>query len=159
MDVKQFTFDEQLDRLKEAAGVDTDLGLTSILGVRASGIYNARKERGKIPHKWLVTISTKYGVNLEWLVFGTGPRDMVKQSAAPGVCPQCTELQRQLTIANERLIQAKESVIAAQEREINLLKENSGLKEKIGKLEAELAELKNKQSSSDSGHGAMASAS
>ena len=133
---EQFTFESQLRRLKEAAGVDTDSALTTILGVRASGIYNAKTVRGKIPNKWLVLISTKYGVNLEWLVSGTGPRDAA-QSAQVGSCQQCLEFQRQLAVANERLYEA--------------MRENGDLKESVGKLRAELAESKNKLASAPEG--------
>ena len=134
---KLFTFDEQLKRLKEAADVKTDTALAHLLDITQGGFSGARR-RGSIPHKWFVAISTRYGVNLEWLVSGTGPRSV--ELSHTGTCPQCAELQKQLTVANERLYQASE-------RERELLKEN-------GELKAENVALKNKLAPNPEG-GAM----
>lgn len=139
------SFAAQLERLKNAASSKTDTELSHLLGITQGGFSNA-KVRGKIPHKWFVAISTKYGVNLEWLVSGTGPRDAgqpVIQQA--GACPQCAELQKLLNIANERLYEA--------------MRENGDLKEVVGKLKAELATLKNERNSTTDNEEPMASAS
>ena len=122
------SFDEQLKRLKKISGAETDTALTTLLGVKASGVYNAKK-RGRIPHKWFVMISTRYSASLEWLVSGAGKHD-IAQPVNYGHCTQCAELQRQLIMANERLYEA--------------MKENGELKAEIGKLREELATLKSK---------------
>lgn len=132
------SLEEQLKRLKNAASVKTDTDLSRLLGITQGGFFNA-KVRGKIPDKWFVTISTRYGVSLEWLVSGTGPRSVEPQTHT-GNCPQCAELQKQLTVANERLYQASE-------RERELLREN-------GELKTENIALKNKLAPNPEG-GAM----
>lgn len=133
MSDKLYSLEEQLKRLKLASGAKTDTELSRLLGITQGGFFNA-KVRGKIPDKWFVAISTKYGVNLEWLVSGAGQRD-VSQPVQTGACQQCAELQRQLTIANERLYEA--------------MRENGNLKEKIGTLQAELAKLKKEEFPTD----------
>jgi len=160
MSKELFTFDEQLKRLKEVANVKTDTDLTSLLGVKSSGVYNARR-RGNIPHKWFVTISTRYGVNLEWLVSGTGTRNVGQQST-PGTCLQCAELQRQLAVAHERTYKAGEETKALLKENSDmkvLLKENAYLKEEIDRLNKELVELKREQFSPANDQPPMASAS
>ena len=63
------SLDEQLARLKQVANVDTDTALAHLLGITQGGFFNAKK-RNRIPYRWFVAISTKYGVNLDWLISG-----------------------------------------------------------------------------------------
>ncbi|MDR2669158.1 MAG: helix-turn-helix domain-containing protein [Desulfovibrio sp.] len=71
MDEKLNDFSAQLARLKEAAGVKTDTALAHLLGITQGG-FSGAKRRGNIPNKWFVAIATRYNVNLEWLLSGTG---------------------------------------------------------------------------------------
>lgn len=108
-------------------------------------------------------ISDITGVAIQWLLTGEGPIKTGKDgetylfehyvkpihgslsSKDVGPCLHCLELYEKLDIRNERLFKSSE-------RERVLLKEVGDLKEKIGGLNTELAELKNKQSTDYNGN-------
>lgn len=175
-----FSFDEQLKRLKIASGTDTDSALMNVLGVKSSGVYNARG-RGNIPHKWFVAISTKYGVDLDWLLTGKGQmrRSQLEQSAAQ-VPPETTgmlagmhgklatleqEIAQNRATLNQGMSQPCSMCLElyaklekANERLYEAMRENGELKAEIGKLREELVSLKNEPSPTG-GQSSMASAS
>ncbi|MDL2272126.1 helix-turn-helix domain-containing protein, partial [Desulfovibrio sp. OttesenSCG-928-I05] len=78
----QSDIEQQLARLREAAGVHTDTALAKALGITQGGISSA-KRRGRIPDKWLVKTASVYGVYLEWLHSGKGPMRMTHGREAP----------------------------------------------------------------------------
>lgn len=87
------SFSEQLERLKKAADVKTDTALAHLLGITQGGFSNA-KARGKIPHKWFVTIATQYGINLEWLLTGEGAENV--DTALPTPDGRVAELEKRV---------------------------------------------------------------
>lgn len=64
--------DQQLERLKQAAGVTTDTALASYLGIKQGSISGA-KSRGRIPAKWFLNVAQKSGRSVEWLKNGIQP--------------------------------------------------------------------------------------
>ena len=73
-------FEQQLDRMKTAAGVQHDSALAGVLGISSGAITNARA-RDVIPKKWFTTIVNKFNVARTWLVSGKGP--MYRDAEAP----------------------------------------------------------------------------
>lgn len=56
-------------RMKEATSSSTDSDLARALEVSPQVIYNARKRR-RIPSSWIFSVSTKYGISADWLIYG-----------------------------------------------------------------------------------------
>ncbi len=65
-------FEERLGRLFQVTGVSQDNDLANVLGVTPSAIHKAKK-RKQLPLGWIVTISEKYGLLVDWLIWGSGP--------------------------------------------------------------------------------------
>lgn len=49
----------------------TQVQLAEILGIRQSSISDA-KRRGTLPADWLLTLQRRFGLNPDWIEFGTG---------------------------------------------------------------------------------------
>ncbi|MEL7641023.1 MAG: helix-turn-helix domain-containing protein [Solidesulfovibrio sp.] len=64
-------FDEVFARLKQAAGVQSDVELSQELGIRQSSVSGAKKRKA-IPPSWITTISKKFHVSADWLLYGEG---------------------------------------------------------------------------------------
>ena len=65
-------FEERMNRLFEAAGIDSDSALARVLGIQPPSVAGARK-RGLIPGGWIEKIALDYNVTADWLLFGRGP--------------------------------------------------------------------------------------
>lgn len=63
---------EVLGRIFEATGAASDTELARILDLKAQSVHGARKKK-KIPVGWIETVSSKFNISAEWLVFGSGP--------------------------------------------------------------------------------------
>lgn len=61
-----------LERLLRAAGVQKYAELAKALGVKPQSISDA-KTKNKVPVTWAVTIAVKYGVSVDWILFGQNP--------------------------------------------------------------------------------------
>ena len=64
-------FDNFLQRVYEAAGIDSQTDLARVLQVNRSAVTQARK-KGAIPDRWLLQLFRAYGLNPEWLETGRG---------------------------------------------------------------------------------------
>jgi hypothetical protein len=64
-------FESTLDRMKTACRVKSDKMLADALDVKHSTITTSRR-RGAVPASWLLTISDKTGVSVDWLRTGEG---------------------------------------------------------------------------------------
>lgn len=71
------TFDAVLERMKEVTGVKSDTAFAKSLGLNQSSVSGA-KERQSIPPTWAIQIAEKYGVSLDWLMFGEGSKKRKK---------------------------------------------------------------------------------
>ncbi len=80
--VKESTFDEQLARLKQAAGVDSDTALARSLGI-SQGSISAAKQKQQIPPSWVKSISNNFSVSADWLFFGEGSMRRSTTTAEP----------------------------------------------------------------------------
>lgn len=58
-----------LDRMKLATGTKSDTAFAQSIGIRQSSV-SAAKDRRSIPPVWAVQIAQKYGVSMDWLMFG-----------------------------------------------------------------------------------------
>ena len=147
-------FEAQFERLKKAAGVETDTAFASFLGLRQGSISGAKKKK-QLPHAWFFQVAEKTGVSSDWLFWGRGemsapetPNQLpIQQTALPtsvaNECPRCTELEhelkqereerRELAADNRRLYREKEQLLREKEE---LLRENGSLREKLARLEA-----------------------
>ena len=64
-------FESTLNRMKTACRVSSDKMLADALDVKHSTITTSRR-RGAVPASWLLTISDKTGVSVDWLRTGEG---------------------------------------------------------------------------------------
>jgi len=64
-------FNNFLDRVYDAAGIDSQTDLARVLGVNRSAVTQARK-KGTIPDRWLLQLYRTFGLNPEWLETGRG---------------------------------------------------------------------------------------
>ncbi len=60
-----------LDRLLSGAGLHRDAQLAALLGVSPQAVSQARRKR-KIPEGWVVKVSQRCGLSMDWLMFGKG---------------------------------------------------------------------------------------
>ncbi len=67
----QLSFQTFFQRLEEATSIESQQDLAKVLGVNRSAITQA-KRRDAIPQRWVLAISRQFGVNPDWLEFGTG---------------------------------------------------------------------------------------
>lgn len=74
-------FKEQLERLKKAASVKTDIALASALGIASCTISNA-KTAGRIPSDWFIRIAEKTGESLDFLYYGAKGDRLAREQAA-----------------------------------------------------------------------------
>lgn len=59
-------------RAFEALGIDSQIDLSSVLGLNRSAITQAKK-KGVVPDKWLLILFSRHGVNPDWIETGKGP--------------------------------------------------------------------------------------
>jgi phage repressor protein C with HTH and peptisase S24 domain len=69
--VKSPDFDEIIQRVFEATGIDSQNELAQALQINRSAVTQARK-KGQVPDRWLLKLYRKYGLNPEWLESGDG---------------------------------------------------------------------------------------
>ena len=62
-----------LQRTFSSTGIETQIALASILGVNRAAISMAKK-KGRVPEKWALKLSQRYGLNPRWLLEGRGER-------------------------------------------------------------------------------------
>lgn len=66
------SFAEAYDRIKFATNTKTQVGLAEVLEIRQSSISDA-KRRKSIPADWLIKLFRKFGLNPDWIDFGSSP--------------------------------------------------------------------------------------
>jgi len=119
----EIDFEECFNRIRtgvlaaSAGAVDprTQVLLAEILGIRQSSISDA-KRRGTIPAEWLVKLQRGYGLNPDWIEFGTGgqfiiasddPQDMVLGSEKDRLLVVATAKARAQILEDMTLEEAK----------------------------------------------------
>ena len=113
MSIDLDSFEAKLSRLKDAANVKTDTAFAHLLGITQGGFSGAKK-RKTIPHKWFVKIATDFNVNLEWLVSGTGEKDVEKTGeSVAALKARIAELEAKLAEAEKKADQAKDDALKA----------------------------------------------
>ena len=65
-------FSEQLERIKQLTGTQTQADLAKFLGVQQPAI-SAAIMRGKVPDGWLIFLLKRLRANPEWILSGRGP--------------------------------------------------------------------------------------
>ena len=69
--MKSPDFNEIIQRVFEATGIDSQNELAQALQIKRSAVTQARK-KGQVPDRWLLKLYRKYGLNPEWLESGDG---------------------------------------------------------------------------------------
>jgi len=64
-------FDEFLQRVFTATGIESQIELAAALGINRSAITQARK-KGAVPDRWILGLYRKFGLNPDWLENGIG---------------------------------------------------------------------------------------
>jgi hypothetical protein len=65
-------FDDRMSRIWVALGVDSDVKLARILGLKQQTISSVRT-RKQIPSVWIIQITENFGISADWLLYGFGP--------------------------------------------------------------------------------------
>ncbi len=65
-------FDEVYDRIRFATNARTQVELAEMLEIRQSSISDAKRRRS-IPAEWYIKLHDKFGLNLDWLRWRSGP--------------------------------------------------------------------------------------
>lgn len=112
-----------LERLLRSIGTKKYTALADALGIKPQSISDAKAKK-KVPATWVVAIAAKYGVSMDWLVFGQGPakrEQTIPSSSAPELhLPDTGQSDAHpTTLLQERL----ESRVEELEKENLLLKE------------------------------------
>ena len=133
-----------------------------ILGVTESTLRNYEKGTSSPDAQFLTEICKKMKLSPEWLLFGTSSarsgdtssqKIEVPVDALPSECPRCSKLERDLELEkeerrelaadNRRLYREKEELHREKEQLLRekeaMLRENGSLREKIARLEGDLA--------------------
>lgn len=82
-----------INRMREAAGVDTDIALGAEFGYRTSAVSGWR-QRNKVPYEECVILAQRKSVSVDWLLFGVGSPDLAEAAAATGDDGSDPRLQR-----------------------------------------------------------------
>lgn len=94
-------FEEQIRRMQEVTGKQTQAELAEFLGVCPSSVSDAGR-RGKIPSGWLLTLMWVKGVLPEWVLTGNGPCFIAGPSSPVGCC-ETGDAYRERTVDEEAL--------------------------------------------------------
>lgn len=70
--MKDATYDEVLERLKDAVGTASDQDLAAKLGLSRQAVADARA-RKTVPPAWILKVAKTYKVSADWLFFGGTP--------------------------------------------------------------------------------------
>ncbi|MBU0484824.1 MAG: helix-turn-helix domain containing protein [Proteobacteria bacterium] len=73
--MKKYNFDEIWTRVKGETDIKKLKLLAGFVEVTPQSLSNRRKENS-FPVEWAYLISKKYKINIEWLMEGTGPKDL-----------------------------------------------------------------------------------
>jgi hypothetical protein len=123
----EFSFDECFNRIRTgvltatAGAVDprTQVVLADILDIRQSSISDA-KRRNTLPPEWLLKLQRAYGLNPDWIEFGTGgqfviasddPQDMVLGSEKERLLEAATVKAREQLLESMTLEEAKALIL------------------------------------------------
>lgn len=79
-------FDEVYDRIKFATNARTQVELAEMLEIRQSSISDAKRRRS-IPAEWYIKLYDKFGLNLDWLRWRTGPMYSRDKTSVMPDCP------------------------------------------------------------------------
>lgn len=71
-----------IDRMREAAGLKTDVALAKFLGVPRGTVTSWRRQ-GSVPQKYVLQFAAKVSVILDWLLTGSGPMQRTGLYLAP----------------------------------------------------------------------------
>ena len=69
---KMFSFDDILSRVKQLLGTDSDKDVAASINMRPN-TFHMRKKNNSIPLIEFVTLADSKKVNMEWLIYGSGP--------------------------------------------------------------------------------------
>jgi len=64
-------FSQQMERIRQMTGTQTQVQLANLLGIRQSSVSDA-KRRGIIPIRWLDTLRRLKNINPGWILYGVG---------------------------------------------------------------------------------------
>ena len=118
------------ERILQVRGRTKQAAFAALLGVNPNTLRGYENGHVEPNFRFLTRICAEFSVNPTWLLMGVGTeksdggQTCLKPQAGFNACPHCLD-------SYKKLVQAKEQQIAAQEREIALLKENNGLKEAL----------------------------
>ena len=84
--------ERQLQRLKQACGVESDTAFAQFMGISQGSVSGAKKKQ-QLPHSWFFQVAEKTGLPADWLFFGQSGDPMRISAnekdaalAAPGTC-------------------------------------------------------------------------
>ena len=85
-----------INRMRQAAGVDTDIALGALFGLGTSAVSGWR-QRNKVPYEECVILAQRKSVSVDWLLFGIGALHIAEGAAAAGEEDSDPRLQRMLS--------------------------------------------------------------
>jgi phage repressor protein C with HTH and peptisase S24 domain len=91
--------DQILSRLKVATDSSTDKEFAEFLGLDPQSTTSAKK-RGEIPSIWLVRVSHRTNVSMDWLLYGEGPmrRGEVQRDQASPLHDKCLDAEEYVLV-------------------------------------------------------------
>lgn len=113
---KMFAFDDILSRVKMILDTESDKDVASAIGMRPN-TFHMRKKNNSIPLIEFVTLADSKKVNMDWLIYGSGPiykdadpkPEKQTQSATDNVQPDCGHRQGKITDLITKTIEILES--------------------------------------------------
>ena len=137
------------DRLKFLRGGQSQAAFAALLGIPQVTLGNYERNRNEPRFELIRTICLHFGINVEWLLFGTGP--MRPEEAETGkedemeTGARLRALVRERRLADEerRLLDAERRSLSEENRRLyrekaELLERNADLRERVARLEGEL---------------------
>lgn len=82
-----------INRMRDVAGVRTDIALGSYLGLKTSAVSGWRN-RDKVPYEECVFLAGQKGVSLDWLLLGLGERELSAHGVAGSAASEDARLAR-----------------------------------------------------------------
>jgi hypothetical protein len=134
-------YEQQLERLKKALGIESDTALAQVLAISQGSISGAKK-RKQIPYAWFFQVAEKTDSSLDWLFRGVGSmlftekhegmENFNNSEALQAPCKRCLKLEEKL----DRIELQRDELV---DEIRQLWKENGELKDEIHELQARLS--------------------
>lgn len=131
------------DRLKLVRGRLSQADFAALLGIPQVTLGNYERNRNEPRFELIRKICLHFGINAEWLLFGSGSMHPGGEEKKDGAQTRDVNEERRLADAERRALDAERRTLSEENRRLYqektaLLEQNADLRERVARLEGEL---------------------